>query len=79
MVGSYKPRNNKSIQKLPAYGTQLSTANHYSTKAGGVIKMLLQKEMLTLMVLLEVSENQFEINRTLFYVDFKSLNYKIHI
>ena len=61
MVGSHKPINNKSIQKLPAYETQLSTASHYSTKAEGLVKMLLQKEMLALMVLLEVSENQFEI------------------
>jgi len=38
MVGSHKPINNKSIQKLPAYETQLSTASHYSTKAEGLVK-----------------------------------------
>ncbi|KAK2147540.1 hypothetical protein LSH36_548g05040 [Paralvinella palmiformis] len=53
-VGSHKPRNNKSTQKLPAYETQLSTASHYSVKAEGLVKMLLQKEVLTLMVLLKM-------------------------
>ena len=45
MVGSYKP-----TQKLPAYETQLSTASHYIDKAEGLVKMLLQKEVPTLMV-----------------------------